>query len=672
MTLRITTLIQYALATSIGRFSSDASLAHSHISKAVWLLVAASINVVSATSAVANHHGDIEEVIVQATRSNNRVQDQTTRVEVLPQGEVEEKMLMRPGNISTMLNETGGLRVQVTSPALGSANVRTYGMRGRYTQILADGLPLYGGQAASLGLLQIPPSDLRQVEVIKGAASALYGGQSLGGVINLVSKLPSEELEGELIVNATSRDGQDASAYVATPLSTRWSGSLLTTYNRQSAQDLDRDAWIDMSGYERVNLRPRLFYEASAGGNAYLTLGLMSENRRGGTTDDGLVPNGQPFPQNQDTQRFDVGLRVEQQLGPWGMAQLRASSTRQDHKHRFGSLIEEDRHETSLLEVSLAGDLDTTSWITGLAYQSDDYESGTFPAFDYDYDSPAMFAQIDQDLGENLSGAMSVRWDNHSAYGEQLSPRVSLQYRPSDWSFRGSWGRGFYAPTPFIEETEATGLSRVDPFAVLAAETAETLSFDVGYSSGSLQTTMTVFGSVIDDAVRLDAIDSDHVRLVNQIGKTKTWGVEALVRRSYENWTITGNYLYLDTSEPLLGFDLKSPVPLTPEHSAGLVAVWEAENRGRVGLEVYYVGKQTLEGNPYRQVSEPYFFVGLLGEVVLGQAKVFFNLENVLDVRQTREDRLVLPERATDGRWTVDAWSPLDGFVANAGVRFRF
>lgn len=169
-------------------------------------------------------------------------------------------------------------------------------------------------------MLKFPPSYLRLVEVIKGAASALYGGQALGGVINLVSKRPSEELEGELIVNATSLDGQDASAYVATPFKDRWSGSLLMTYNQQSTQGLNGDGWIDMSGYERVNLRPRFLYEAPGGGHAFLTLGMMSEDRRGGPTVEGLVPDGQPFQQNQDTQRFDVGLRVEQPLGPWGLS----------------------------------------------------------------------------------------------------------------------------------------------------------------------------------------------------------------------------------------------------------------------------------------------------------------------------------------------------------------
>ena len=95
---------------------------------------------------------------------------------------------MTPGSVAMLLGETTGLRVQTTAPSLGAANVRVQGLRGRYAQLLADGLPLYGSGGDSLGLLQVPPLDLGQVEVIKGAASALYGPAALGGVINLVSR----------------------------------------------------------------------------------------------------------------------------------------------------------------------------------------------------------------------------------------------------------------------------------------------------------------------------------------------------------------------------------------------------------------------------------------------------------------------------------------------------
>ena len=110
-----------------------------------------------------------EEITVTATRTETRIEDEPLRVEVLNQEEVEEKALMTPGDIAMLLNETSGLRVQVTSPSLGAANVRVQGLRGRYAQLLSDALPLYGGQTGSIGLLQIPPLDLGQVEIIQGS-----------------------------------------------------------------------------------------------------------------------------------------------------------------------------------------------------------------------------------------------------------------------------------------------------------------------------------------------------------------------------------------------------------------------------------------------------------------------------------------------------------------------
>src|SRR3954462_1317762 len=98
----------------------------------------------------------------------------------------------------------GGMRVQTTSPSLGAASVRVQGMLGRYTSFLSDGLPLFGQQGAGLGLLQIPPIDLGQVEVIKGNASALYGSTAMEGVVNLVSRRPEQELIHEFLLNRST------------------------------------------------------------------------------------------------------------------------------------------------------------------------------------------------------------------------------------------------------------------------------------------------------------------------------------------------------------------------------------------------------------------------------------------------------------------------------------
>ncbi len=615
----------------------------------------------------------VEDIIVQATRSRRRVQDEPVRVEIIGQEEIEEKLLMRPGNISMILAETGGMRVQVTSPSLGAANIRVQGMRGRYTQLLADGLPLYGGQSSSLGLLQIPPSDLGRVEVIKGAASALYGGQALGGVINLVSRRPGDAPTGEVILNATTRNGQDLSVYGATPLSGGWSASLLTTANRQSTHDLDGDGWIDMPGYERWSARPRLFWAGQDGSTAFVTIGGMIEDRRGGTLDGRLAPDGRPFPVNQDTRRLDGGLVYDRPLGDWGFAQFRASGVDLDHRHVFGALVEKDSHHTWSAEASISADAWGAAWLGGVAIQTDEYDSDAFAAFDYRYEAPAIFAQVERDFGPDITLAASARYDDHSRYGGQFSPRVSLLYKPGPWTVRASVGQGFYAPTPFVEETEAAGLSRLEPLGDLEAETASTASLDFGYASGPWETNLTLFGSDIQDAVGLITVAPERVRLDNIPGVTRTRGLEALARWRMAPFVVTGSYLYVDASEPEATGAGRRDVPLTPRHSAGVVAMWEEHDRGRIGFEAYYTGSQPLEDDPYRTTGDPYWELGLLGEVVIAERyRVFLNLENLLDVRQTRESPLVRPSRAPDGRWTVDAWRPLEGFVANAGIRIRF
>ncbi|HEY9450723.1 MAG TPA: TonB-dependent receptor plug domain-containing protein, partial [Gemmatimonadaceae bacterium] len=118
----------------------------------------------SVTVQLEKRDAELESVVVLATRAERRVEDTPIRVEVVDEEEVAEKVAMTPGDVSMLLNETSGLRVQTTSPSLGGAAVRVQGLQGRYTLLLADGLPLYGGQAGGLGLLQIPPVDLGRVE----------------------------------------------------------------------------------------------------------------------------------------------------------------------------------------------------------------------------------------------------------------------------------------------------------------------------------------------------------------------------------------------------------------------------------------------------------------------------------------------------------------------------
>ncbi|NMH60938.1 TonB-dependent receptor plug domain-containing protein [Alteromonas ponticola] len=623
-------------------------------------------------------HGDgVEKIVVQATRSGRISDEQPIRVELINREEIQEKATMRPGNISMLVAETGGVRVQTTSPAMGSANIRLQGMYGRYTQLLADGLPLYGNQAASIGLLQIPPTDLGRVEIIKGSASSLYGGSALGGVINLVSRQPGDEFTGETLLNLTTRDGQDLTTYAESPLTDSLSGSLTAGSHHQKSEDIDNDGWVDLPGYERYTVRPRLFWRGDEGENLYLTAGYMTENRAGGTRTGAVVADGNPFRQLQESERVDAGMVYSSPLSDVLTFNSRASAMKQNHDHLFGNIEQIDEHYSYLAEASVAGYSERTDWVLGLAYQSDRYQSLSFAEFDYAYQVPGVFAQVDYQHTDKFTTSYSVRLDEHNEFDTQFSPRVSFLYRPGDITVRGSYAQGYYAPTPFVDEIEAAGLSRLDTIEGLKEEQAETASLDVTYTIDNIETSLTLFGSNTENTVELEPLastsngDLDRVRLVNAEGESQIRGSEILLRYYWQDIKLTASYLYLDASRESIDSGT-SPIALTPQHSAGFVAMWEQHGNFRAGFEAYYTGTQPLDNNPYLRESKPYWHLGLMGEITLGRTSWFINLENLLDVQQNDEHPLLLPTRAPSGQWTTDIWSRNDGFIVNAGVRVKF
>lgn len=626
-----------------------------------------------------HEHNDnkIEKIQVSASRLGRIVTESATRTEIINGEEIQEKALMRPGNISMLVAETGGVRVQTTSPALGSSNIRLQGMYGRYTQLLSDGLPLYGGQTASIGLLQIPPTDLANVEIIKGSASSLYGGSALGGVINLISRTPSDVYEGEVLLNATSKNGQDITSYFAAPLTSALSASITAGVHHQEEQDLDNDGWIDLAGYERHSVRPRFYWQQDNGANLYVTLGAMKEQRDGGTLGDATLPDGNSFPQTQGTLRTDVGFIYDRPLGQVMTINVRGSAMKQDHEHEFGPVQEDDSHTSSLIESSLSGYSDKAAWLVGLALQSEKFESDTFSEFNYSYQVPGLFSQLDYEVSDDISMSLSARADWHNEYGTQVSPRISLLYNQESWSVRGAYGQGFFAPSPFIEDIDEAGLSRLAPLESLDEERASTASIDFSYVLGSVETSLTLFASDIDNVTELAVINSDdasrkQVLIVNAAGESNINGAELLLRYRWQDIKFTGSYLYIDATkerDPQFG---RVPLALTPKHSAGLVVMWEEHGSHMVGFEAYYTGTQQLENNPYRERSSPYWHLGLLGQITIGQVSFFVNAENLLNVRQTKDDSLVLPEQAPSGRWTTNIWSRNDGFTVNAGLRFKF
>jgi iron complex outermembrane receptor protein len=341
----------------------------------------------------------------------------------------------------------------------------------------------------------------------------------------------------------------------------------------------------------------------------------------------------------------------------------------------LGGTQEHQARDSGNAEIALTGSARGHTWTIGTALQQQDLRVREAGDLDYSYDVPAVFVQDEYALSSRLSLAASGRVDFHNVYGTFFDPRVSVLVRPhKQLNIRLSAGSGYAAPVPFTERTDEVGLLRVVPLGDLDPERARSASIDLGWSGGAWEVNGSLFASRVSHALQTrDSVSQPgQVEIVNSAEPTKTSGAEFIARYSHRLLHVIGTYTYVSSSESDPEAPGRREVPLTPRHVAELAAIWESESKGRIGAELSYTGSQSLEDNPYRTTGTQYLELGILGEVRFGEVSLFVNAENLTDVRQTRYDPLLLPAQATDGRWTTDVWSPLEGRVFNVGVRMEF
>jgi iron complex outermembrane receptor protein len=405
----------------------------------------------------------------------------------------------------------------------------------------------------------------------------------------------------------------------------------------------------------------------------FATVGIMAEDRNGGTARGGTLPDGAAFIESLKSRHVDGGF-----AGRWlafddRVLAIRGSYMRRSQDRRFGLVHERSARSTWFGEASLQGASGRQTWVAGAAFQQDRHALRELPQFDYRFSTPSVFLQDEVTLTRAWTIAISARADMHSEYGLLATPRISVLSRPAaGWTIRLAAGTGAFAPTPFTEETEETGLSRVRPLRGLRAERARGASLDVTRMFGAIEVTGTVFGSRVIHPIVARNLADGTLEFLNAPESTRTGGTELLVRYRRQGFVALATHAWTRSTE----FDpdefRRRIVPLTPTHAASMNAIWEGDEWGRFGIEMYFVGKQDLEENLYRHEGRPHVLMGALAERRFGGVRVFINAENLLNIRQTNYDPLILPAPRPDGRWTVDAWAPLDGRVVNGGVRVAF
>lgn len=639
------------------------------------------VNVVIITSLLisveANAHGNVEEeVIVMSTRSHGTLDDTPLRVEVLGEEELREKANMKPGDIRMMLNESTGIQVQQTSATSFNSSIRIQGLDGRYTQMLRDGLPIYSGFSSSLSLLQITPLDLQQVEVVKGASSTLYGGGAIAGLVNLVSKTPTESPETAVMINLTSAEGMDLSAFHA-----RESGShgltLFGTYNRNNAYDAADNGLTAIPEFERITITPRWFYTFSDETKLDAGLGFIDEERLGGSVDyiDGRSP-GDYFEAN-DSRRTYTRFGLTHHLKSGFELTLKNANSWFDRTLETPDYKFSGTQTSSFTELTLADYSAKGGWIVGLNLSADKFDQDEEEAADFYHDyseqTTGAFAQYTRDMSSTVVLEGGLRVDSHSEYGSFILPRVSLLVSPlPDLTLRLGGGFGYKTPNMFIADAEAIQFRNLEPIDpdLFEGETSRGLNFDINHrldfsETWSLTSNFLLFYTRIEDP--LQVVEQNGVFSFNQPDVTiDTQGAETNLIFGFGELRYFLGYTYVDARENTATEDME--LPLVSRHRVNQVLVWEREDNFRIGLEAYYFSGQRRE-NDTRGSS--YWIFGVMTEKRLAESTtVFLNFENFTDTRQTKDEDINSGDLTNpDFR---DIYAPLDGFVVNGGVRIKF
>lgn len=619
---------------------------------------------------------EMEEITLVSTRSSRTIEDIPTRVEVIAGEELSEKGNMKPGDIRMLLNESTGIRTQQTSATSYNSSIRIQGLDGKYTQLLRDGFPLYSGFASGLSLMQIAPLDLKQVEVIKGSSSTLYGGGAIAGLVNLISKTPEDEPELSFMANGTSALGLDLSGFYSQKFD-KVGTTVFASYNLGSPYDPADIGLTAIPEFDRFTLNPKLFWYAGERTEVMLGINAVLEDRLGGNMDyvkGETVDN--PYFEANETERISTQLGIEHGFGNQSQLEFKNSFSFFDRNIQIPDYNFSGYQRSSFSELNYSPSSDVMEWVFGMNLWTeyfDHAQENDISALDYSYQIFGLFAQNMWPLDETLSLETGLRTDFHSDYGAMVLPRLSVLYEPnSALTFRLGGGLGYKTPTVFTEEAERLQFRSVLPINVGNVDLERSIggNFDINYKWVPLPgMTMSIntllFYTKISDPLMLEMNEGGSYEFQQPGGYIDTRGAEINLKIKYGDFKLFTGYTHANVKEH--SGSTTTNFPLVAKHRLNNVLMYEKEENLWVGLEAYYYSPQELGSG---DTGQSYWILGLMSEKKLGEKfSVFLNFENFLDTRQTRFDSIFTGN--LDDPQFRDIYAPVDGFVINGGFKIR-
>jgi outer membrane receptor for ferrienterochelin and colicins len=622
---------------------------------------------------------DMEEVIVQSTRTSRSIANTPTRVETIDGEELDEKNNMRPANVSMLLHESTGLQVQQTSATSGNASIRVQGLDGKYTQLLKDGYPNYGNFASGLSILEIPPLDLKQVEVIKGPASTLYGGGAIAGVVNFISKMPGEKLAADFMFNQSHIGQTNVGAYISQKKG-KFGFSFLGLGNFQKAYDVDKDDFSELPRNKNFTINPRLFFYPGRSwsimlGNSYTwgwnTGGDMQQIK-------GKVDSAHNYFEDNSTTRNISTLEIDKKLRNGSQLKLKQSLSLFDRfismrGHAFSGV-----NTNSFTDLSLLVKKQKHTLIGGFNIVIDKFRHRNMRILSAQTATTGIYMQDTWDINDKMILESGLRIDNmafeNQGYAKKqifVLPRVSALFKITDKiSSRIGAGLGYKTPTVFTEETERLQYQNLKALNNVEAEQSVGGTADINFKTKiiddlTFSINQMFFYTSIRKPLVLSVDGFGNYSFANDSKSVTSGGFESNLKFIYkEDLKLFVGYTYTYAKAGYLAGN--QFLRLVPKNKLNLTLMYEKENNFKLGLEGYFTDNQFLN-NGSRTPS--FWEFGFMAQKTFRKVSFFINFENFTDQRQSKYKTVVNPPHNNPS--FDDIWNHTEGFVINGGIKIK-
>jgi iron complex outermembrane receptor protein/outer membrane receptor for ferrienterochelin and colicins len=624
---------------------------------------------------------EMEEVVVRSTRTSRTIANVPTRVETIGLEEIDEKNNMRPANVAMLLHESTGIQVQQTSATSGNASIRIQGLDGRYTQLLKDGFANFGNFSSGLSVLEIPPLDLRQVEIIKGPASPLYGGGAIAGVVNFISKTPGAKPEYSFILNQ-SNIGQSNIGGFASQRGKNFGYTMLALYNRSNAYDVDKDDFTEVPKSNEFTLHPKLFIYPNETTTITIGNSLTGSERTGGDIQviKNKVDASHQYVEKNKTLRNISTFELDRRLAGRKRFIVKQSFSVFDRTINIPAYTFAGVDYNAYTDVSYLTSGSRHSFVFGgnIIYHKFNEKDNSSSNRDNTTLTGGLYGQHTWDAADRIKLESGLRVDavnyRNSIYASTqvfVLPRVSLllKYSPQ-WSSRIGVGMGYKTPTLFTEETEAIQYQNVDQLNRVTSEKSYGGTADVNFRTNRSSNFAFTFNHMffytwIDNPLVLEKYAVNSYRFFNAANPVRSAGFETNTRLIFKDrLKLFLGYTFTDTRAKYRSGN--QFLPLVPRDKLNTAFIYEKEGVLKMGLEGYFTGRQYLSDGTHTPGFSEF---GFMAEKVFKHFSLFVNFENFTDTRQGKYKNVVTGPHLSPA--FDEIWTHTEGFVVNGGIKIK-